>query len=96
MERPQGWPPPPAPFPLPCVKCGSVIGWDGPKYAGHTLSDGHEWFESIGRLVFECRTCGYKRSEPTKDASPDPIIQNRAYDVLPSDDAPVRWWQFWR
>ena len=44
-----------------CPKCGSVEGWEGPRYQRRQPGAGE-------RLLFACYGCGYMRAEPTKDA----------------------------
>lgn len=55
-----------------CPKCGSDAGWSGPKYKTYFSLDGppREW------LLYACDTCGYTRSERTKDAPSPPPPEN--------------------
>jgi hypothetical protein len=81
--------------PCPCPKCGSLEGWSGPIYrhAPLLLALRAPTARPLVRLyvsdslVFTCRTCGYERSEPTKDTPPPPFPPNR---VLKEGERPCR------
>lgn len=57
---------------IPCPKCGSTSGWEGPTYRTDFLlgipragvsSQFLQW------LGFSCQVCGYERREPTADGA---------------------------
>lgn len=78
----------------PCPKCGSDKGWDGPVYQPADFIPGYREFPSRWidpRLKFTCRTCGYSRTEPTKDAPPQPEVD---VTVLRSPATPKKWWRW--
>jgi hypothetical protein len=96
----------------PCVKCGSIKGWEGPKYSFVPTFSGRE----MEQLLFTCQACGYQRSEPTKDAPPPPLPETPPVCscgkggvcavhwavIFPPRGYELRripeapWWAFWR
>lgn len=88
---------------LVCVKCGGQAGWEGPTYvhvAYVILEKGQQPPQTAMEwLMFRCKTCGYERQEPTKDApTPSLAAFTAALDRL---DAVVQnqkraWWRGWR
>lgn len=55
-----------------CPKCGSEAGWTGPTYKSDVWSTVGYGLIRKECLSFICVTCGYQRTEPTKDAPPSP------------------------
>lgn len=68
MNSLDDWPEPPTP----CVKCGSVLGHDGPKYRLAVYYVDEFTLRNKELLDFTCRMCGYVRSEPTHDTPANP------------------------
>jgi hypothetical protein len=77
-----------------CKKCGVGGGWSGPVYKRFMAQPGNpqrrDWLE------FTCKSCGYVRTEPTKDAplGPPPPETDTGGII---DDTPrfVRWLRPW-
>ena len=89
-----------------CQKCGSVAGWNGPEYvAGYWVggfSDEGGGFSVGDRLKFACRTCGFERTEQTKDAKEKKsrsearlALQHAERERAYREAAKVQWWRRW-
>lgn len=75
-----------------CVKCGSVAGWKGPVYRLQLYAVGYGTEFRQECLEFTCLTCGYMRSEPTKDAPPETVLTEVALPVM-EEETPRSWFE---